>query len=152
MRLVVQRVDRAAVDVAGERIAEIDRGLLVLVGIAPEDVGVDLDRAARKVVELRIFEDAEGRMNCSLQEIEGAILVVSQFTLYADTRKGRRPSFMGAAPPEIAKPLFDGLVTALRAQGVCVDTGCFGAKMDIELVNAGPVTLVIEVEPKSPSD
>ena len=152
MRLVVQRVDRAAVDVAGERIAEIERGLLVLVGIGTEDVGVDLDRAARKIVELRIFEDGEGKMNCSLQEIEGAILAVSQFTLYADTKGGRRPSFVGAAPPELAKPLFDTLVTALRAQGVRVDTGRFGAKMNVELVNAGPVTLVMEVEPKGRSD
>lgn len=152
MRLVVQRVDRAAVDVAGERIAEIERGLLVLVGIGTEDVGVDLDRAARKIVELRIFEDGEGKMNCSLQEIEGAILAVSQFTLYADTKGGRRPSFVGAAPPELAKPLFDTLVTALRAQGVRVDTGRFGAKMNVELVNAGPVTLVMEVEPNGRSD
>lgn len=152
MRLVVQRVDRAAVDVGGERIAEIERGLLVLVGIGTEDVGVDLDRAARKIVELRIFEDGEGKMNCSLQEIEGAILAVSQFTLYADTKGGRRPSFVGAAPPELAKPLFDTLVTALRAQGVRVDTGRFGAKMNVELVNAGPVTLVMEVEPKGRSD
>lgn len=152
MRLVVQRVDRAAVDVGGERIAEIERGLLVLVGIGTEDVGVDFDRAARKIVELRIFEDGEGKMNCSLQEIEGAILAVSQFTLYADTKGGRRPSFVGAAPPELAKPLFDTLVTALRAQGVRVDTGRFGAKMNVELVNAGPVTLVMEVEPKGRSD
>ena len=152
MRLVVQRVDRAAVDVGGERIAEIERGLLVLVGIGTEDVGLDLDRAARKIVELRIFEDGEGKMNCSLQEIEGAILAVSQFTLYADTKGGRRPSFVGAAPPELAKPLFDTLVTALRAQGVRVDTGRFGAKMNVELVNAGPVTLVMEVEPKGRSD
>ena len=91
-------------------------------------------------------------MNCSLQEIEGAILAVSQFTLYADTKGGRRPSFVGAAPPELAKPLFDTLVTALRAQGVRVDTGRFGAKMNVELVNAGPVTLVMEVEPKGRSD
>ena len=152
MRLVVQRVGRAAVDVGGERIAEIERGLLVLVGIGTEDVGVDFDRAARKIVELRIFEDGEGKMNCSLQEIEGAILAVSQFTLYADTKGGRRPSFVGAAPPELAKPLFDTLVTALRAQGVRVDTGRFGAKMNVELVNAGPVTLVMEVEPKGRSD
>jgi len=147
MRLVVQRVRRASVDVGGRRIAEIERGLLLLVGIAPEDAGVDLEKAAGKIVDLRIFEDDAGKMNRSLRDVEGQLLVVSQFTLYGDTRKGRRPSFVGAAPPGIAEPLFDAFVDAIRGRGVHVETGRFGAKMAVELVNDGPVTLLIEVEP-----
>ena len=150
MRLVVQRVRRASVDVGGRRIAEIERGLLLLVGIAPEDAGVDLEKAATKIVDLRVFEDDAGKMNRSLRDVEGQLLAVSQFTLYGDTRKGRRPSFVGAAPPEIAEPLFDALVDAIRGQGVHVETGRFGAKMAVDLVNDGPVTLLIEVEPPSP--
>ena len=145
MRLVVQRVRRASVDVVGERIAEIDCGLLLLIGIAPEDVDVDLRKAASKVVDLRIFTDDEGKMNRSLRDVGGKVLAVSQFTLYGDTRKGRRPSFVGAAAPEIAEPLFDAFVDAIRGQGVEVETGRFGAKMAVELVNDGPVTLLIEV-------
>jgi len=150
MRLVVQRVRRASVDVGGRRIAEIERGLLLLVGIAPEDAGVDLEKAAGKIVDLRIFEDDAGKMNRSLRDVEGQLLVVSQFTLYGDTRKGRRPSFVGAAPPGIAEPLFDAFVDAMRGRGVHVETGRFGAKMAVELVNDGPVTLLIEVEPPPP--
>jgi len=146
MRIVVQRVDRAAVDISGERIAEIGKGLLLLVGIAPTDAGVDPAKLAGKIVSLRIFEDDSGRMNLSLRDVGGAILAVSQFTLYADTRKGRRPSFVGAAPPEVARPLFERFVDALRAEGVDVQTGRFGAKMAVELVNAGPVTLTFEVD------
>jgi D-tyrosyl-tRNA(Tyr) deacylase len=149
MRLVVQRVKRASVDVAGERIARIDRGLLLLVGIAPNDIDVDLKRVAGKIVDLRIFEDDEGRMNCSLRDIGGKILAVSQFTLYGDTRKGRRPSFAGAAAPEMAEPLFEAFVDAIREQNVDVEAGRFGAKMDVESINEGPVTLVIEVAPPS---
>ncbi len=149
MRLVVQRVRRASVDVDGDRIAEIGRGLLLLVGIAPEDADVDLRKTAGKIVDLRIFEDDAGKMNRSLRDVGGQLLAVSQFTLYGDTRKGRRPSFVGAAAPEVAEPLFDALVDAIRAQGVRVETGRFGAKMAVELVNDGPVTLLIEVE--SPS-
>ena len=145
MRVVVQRVRRASVDVGGERIAEIGFGLLLLVGIAPEDVSVDLQRAAGKIVDLRVFADDEGKMNRSLREVGGKVLAVSQFTLYGDTRKGRRPSFVRAAAPEIAEPLFDKLVDAIREQGVEVETGRFGAKMAVELVNDGPVTLLIEV-------
>jgi len=147
MRLVVQRVGRASVDVAGERIAEIGAGLLLLVGIASEDEDVDLRRAADRVVHLRIFQDDEGRMNRSLLDVGGRILAVSQFTLYGDTRKGRRPSFVGAAAPEVAEPVFDRFVDALRAEGVDVETGRFGAKMAVELLNDGPVTLVIDVAP-----
>jgi len=150
MRVVVQRVGRASVDVAGERIAEIGPGLLLLVGIVPEDENVDLRKAAGKIVHLRIFQDAEGRMNRSLLDVGGRILAVSQFTLCGDTRKGRRPSFVGAAPPEVAEPLFDRFVEALRAEGVDVEMGRFGAKMAVELLNDGPVTLVIDVAPAGP--
>jgi len=150
MRLVVQRVGRASVDVAGERIAEIGRGLLLLVGIASGDEDIDFRRAADKVVHLRIFQDDEGRMNRSVVDVGGRILAVSQFTLYGDTRKGRRPSFVGAAAPEVAKPLFDRFVDALRVEGVDVEVGRFGAKMAVELLNDGPVTLVIDVAPAGP--
>ncbi|MGB2982990.1 MAG: D-aminoacyl-tRNA deacylase [Candidatus Bipolaricaulia bacterium] len=147
MRVVVQRVRRAAVDVEGRRIAEIEHGLLLLVGIAPEDGTIDLARLARKITTLRVFEDEEGKMNRSVLDSGGEILAVSQFTLYGDTRKGRRPSFVGAAPPDVAQPLFDKLVTAIEEEGVPIQTGRFGAKMAVELVNSGPVTLILEVEP-----
>jgi D-tyrosyl-tRNA(Tyr) deacylase len=146
VRIVVQRVDRASVDVDGERVSEIGRGLLLLVGIAVEDSRVDRAKAAEKIVGLRIFADDEGKMNRSLRDAEGAILAVSQFTLYADTRKGRRPGFTAAARPEQAEALFDAFVEALRGLGAHVKTGRFGAKMAVELVNAGPVTFVIDVD------
>ena len=146
MRVVLQRVSHASVDVEGERIAEIGRGLLLLIGVAPSDTTVDLDRLARKIVSLRIFPDDEGLMNRALLDVEGSILAVSQFTLYGDASKGRRPSFIGAARPEIAEPTFDRLVEALRREGAHVETGRFGAKMAVGLTNDGPVTLVLEVE------
>ena len=148
MRLVVQRVKGASVDIAEECVARIEHGLLLLVGIAPEDVDVDLRKAAGKIVDLRVFEDDAGKMNRSLRDV-GEVLAVSQFTLYGDTRKGRRPSFVGAAVPEIAEPLFEAFVDAIRAQGVDVETGRFGAKMAVASINDGPVTLVIEVAPPS---
>jgi D-tyrosyl-tRNA(Tyr) deacylase len=146
MRVVLQRVSLASVDVDGVRIAEIGTGLLLLIGVGRGDDSIDLQRVARKIVDLRIFEDEDRKMNRSLRDIGGEILAVSQFTLYGDTRKGRRPSFAGAAPPEKARALFDRFVDALAAEGVRVETGRFGAKMDVELVNAGPVTLIVEVE------
>jgi len=149
MRLVVQRVRHASVVVDGEKVAAIAQGLLLLVGIASGDADVDLHRAARKVVDLRIFEDDAGKMNRSVREVGGQILAVSQFTLYGDTRKGRRPSFAGAASPEVAEPLFDAFVGALRDERLDVQTGKFGAKMAVELLNDGPVTLLIEVAPAS---
>ena len=149
MRLVVQRVKGASVDIAEECVARIEHGLLLLVGIAPDDVDVDLRKTAGKIVDLRVFEDDAGKMNRSLRDVGGEVLAVSQFTLYGDTRKGRRPSFVGAAVPEIAEPLFEAFVDAIRAQGVDVETGRFGAKMAVELLNDGPVTLVIEVAPPS---
>ena len=146
MRIVVQRVRRASVDVEGERIAEIGPGLLLLVGIAPDDVGVDLKRLAVKILMLRIFADADGKMNRSVLDVGGEVLAVSQFTLYGDTRKGRRPSYTAAAPPEVAEPLFNRLVEAMANEGIPVQAGRFGAKMAVELTNDGPVTLMIEVE------
>ena len=145
MRIVLQRVSQASVDVDGKRIAEINRGLLLLVGIAVGDSGIDLAKSAKKMVDLRIFEDEKHKMNRSLRDIGGAVLAVSQFTLYADISKGRRPSFMDAAPPELAEPLFDSFVEALRVEGVDVQTGKFGAKMAVRLENDGPVTLALEV-------
>jgi len=145
MRIVLQRVSQASVDVDGKRIAEINRGLLLLVGIAVGDSGIDLAKSAKKMVDLRIFEDEKHKMNRSLRDIGGAVLAVSQFTLYADISKGRRPSFMDAAPPELAEPLFDSFVEALRVEGVDVQTGEFGAKMAVRLENDGPVTLALEV-------
>ncbi|MFC2077238.1 D-aminoacyl-tRNA deacylase [Candidatus Bipolaricaulota bacterium] len=147
MRIVVQRVRRASVDVDGARISEIGRGLLLLVGIAPADVRVDLEKVARKIATLRIFADEEGKMNRSILEAGGEILAVSQFTLFGDTRKGRRPSFVDAALPEIAEPLFEAFAEAVAREGVPVSTGRFGATMAVELINDGPVTLIIEVEP-----
>lgn len=146
MRVVLQRVARASVDVEGERIAEIGPGLLLLVGIGQADEEIDLERLARKIVSLRVFPDEAGLMNRSLLDVRGEVLAVSQFTLYGDTRKGRRPSYVAAARPDVAEPLFDRFVDALRAEGVSTQTGRFGAKMAVELTNDGPVTLVLEVE------
>jgi D-tyrosyl-tRNA(Tyr) deacylase len=145
MRTVVQRVSRASVTVAGETTGEIGRGLLVLVGIAPADTDHDAQWLAEKICALRIFEDEEGRMNRSVTDIDGGILVVSQFTLFASTRKGTRPSFNDAAKPEIAIPLYESFNRfAGAALGRPVATGRFAARMDITLVNDGPVTLVID--------
>lgn len=145
MRVVLQRVSHASVDVDGARIASIGVGLLLLVGISSTDSMIDLPKIAKKIVDLRIFEDASHKMNASLRDVCGSILAVSQFTLLADVSKGRRPSFTAAAPPELAEPLFDAFVEALRAEGVAVQMGQFGAKMSVTLENDGPVTLVLEV-------
>ncbi|MCS6849900.1 MAG: D-aminoacyl-tRNA deacylase [Gemmataceae bacterium] len=144
MRAVVQRVRRASVTVEGELTGRIDEGLLVLLGVASTDTPADAQWLADKIVALRIFNDANGKMNRSLLEVGGAALVVSQFTLFGDCRKGRRPSFLGAAPPETAIPLYEAFVTAVRAHGVPVATGRFGAMMQVELVNDGPVTLILD--------
>ncbi|MDD4903690.1 MAG: D-aminoacyl-tRNA deacylase [Candidatus Bipolaricaulis sp.] len=145
MRIVLQRVASARVRVGDEVVGGIASGFLLLVGIAPADERVDPAAVAHKIVELRVFEDEDGKMNRSIRDVGGAILAVSQFTLYADVRRGRRPSFTDAARPEIAEPIFDGFVAALRAEGVRVETGRFGAKMAVDLVNDGPVTLVLRV-------
>ena len=144
MRAVVQRVSRAAVRVDGETVGAIGRGFVVLAGFAPADEEPALAWMAEKLAGLRVFGDAEGKMNLGLAEVGGAMLVVSQFTLYGDASKGRRPSFVGAAPPERAEPLYERFVVLLRERGVPVETGRFGAMMDVELVNDGPVTLLIE--------
>jgi D-tyrosyl-tRNA(Tyr) deacylase len=144
MRIVLQRVSRAKVTVDGRVTGEIGRGLLLLAGFTDGDTEDALAWMADKVVGLRIFPDDEGKMNRSVEEIDGALLVVSQFTLYGDTRKGRRPSFIDAARPEIAIPLYERFLQMLRATGRPVQTGEFGAMMDVELVNDGPVTLILE--------
>jgi D-tyrosyl-tRNA(Tyr) deacylase len=146
MRAVLQRVSRARVVIAGEVVGAIDAGLLVLLGVAPDDSAEDARRLADKVVGLRVFNDSDGKMNLSLTDVGGAVLVVSQFTLYGDCRKGRRPSFIGAAPPEKAVPLYEAFTEAVRALGVRVQTGRFGAMMQVELVNDGPVTLIVDTQ------
>jgi D-tyrosyl-tRNA(Tyr) deacylase len=144
MRAVLQRVTRARVTVGDEVAGEVGHGLLVLLGVAPSDTPDDARRLADKVVGLRIFADAEGKMNLGVADVNGAVLVVSQFTLYGDCRKGRRPSFIGAAPPELAIPLYEEFINAIKAHGVPTATGRFGAKMQVELVNDGPVTLLVD--------
>lgn len=144
MRAVVQRVSRAEVRVAGEVIGKIARGFMVLVGAGADDAAADVTYLADKIVGLRVFPDAQGQMNLALSEIGGAVLLVSQFTLYGDCRKGRRPSFVRALAPEAAEALYDQLVAEVRARGVEVATGKFRAMMDVELVNDGPVTLLLD--------
>lgn len=145
MRVVVQRVSRASVAVGSREIGAIGRGLLVLAGAAPDDTVDDRDWLARKIVQLRVFADDAGVMNRSVADVGGGILAVSQFTLFASTRKGNRPSWSGAAPPEVARPMFDAFVAALeRELGRPVPTGTFGADMQVALVNDGPVTITID--------
>lgn len=144
MRTVIQRVQRAHVSVNGETLSAISRGLLILVGVGPEDGEAEAHYLTNKIANLRIFEDDAGKTNRSLLDVGGEALVVSQFTLYADTRKGRRPSFTQAAPPDMASPLVDRFADMLRALGVPTQTGAFGAYMQVELVNDGPMTIVIE--------
>ena len=139
MRALVQRVAEASVSVGGEEVSRIGAGLLVLLGVRRGDGVEQADRIARKVRSLRVFEDAEGRMNLSVEDVQGEVLCVSQFTLYGDSRRGNRPSFVDAAPPEQAEPLYERVRGALEAQG-----GMFGARMSVALVNDGPVTLLVE--------
>lgn len=144
MKVVAQRVHRASVKVDGETIGQIQQGLVLLIGIAMTDTEEDVRFVANKSVNLRIFEDDAGKMNRSLLEVGGAILAISQFTLLGDTRKGRRPSFIKAAPPDQSEPLYDLFVQELKRMNIPVECGKFGAMMDVELVNAGPVTLIVE--------
>jgi D-aminoacyl-tRNA deacylase len=146
MRAVVQRVKQARVSVEGKVIGEIKQGLLCFVGVGKGDQEADADYLAAKIPQLRIFEDAEGRFNHTLLDIKGAILVVSQFTLFADCRKGRRPSFSDAAEPEQARELYQRFVTKLKENGIPVATGEFQAHMEVELVNDGPVTLLLDTK------
>ena len=142
---MLQRVARASVTVGGELVSEIGPGLLLLVGVAKRDGEAEADWLAEKVAGLRVLADEDGKMKRSIRDVGGGVLAVSQFTLLADTRKGKRPSFVGAAPPEEASPLFDYFCKRLRAAGVAsVKTGSFGAMMDVALVNDGPVTIVLD--------
>ena len=144
MRVLLQRVSRAEVRVGGRVTGAIGRGFLLFVGLTHADTEAQLAWMAEKVIGLRLFGDADGKMNLGLEDVGGSLLVVSQFTLYGDAQKGRRPSFIDAARPELAVPLYDGFVTMLRERGARVETGEFGAVMDVELVNDGPVTLWLE--------
>lgn len=144
MRAVIQRVSRASVAVDGREVGAIGRGFLVLVGVTHSDTRAEADWVARKIAGLRLFEDEAGKMNLSLADVGGAVLVVSQFTLYADARKGRRPGFTDAARPEQAEPLIAYLVEQLRKEGVPVATGQFQAHMEVALVNDGPVTVWLD--------
>jgi D-tyrosyl-tRNA(Tyr) deacylase len=144
MRIVVQRVRSARVLVAGHAIAEIGKGLVILLGVGPDDNEEQARTLSDKLAHLRIFEDSQGKMNLSLLEVQGQAMVVSQFTLYADTRKGRRPSFVGAAQPKVARPLVEKFAELLRAQGIPTQTGEFGAHMLVEIANDGPVTIWLE--------
>ncbi len=144
MRAVVQRVSRAEVRVAGEVTGRIGRGLVVLLGVGRDDSEAEAAWMLDKIAGLRIFADDAGKMNQGLEDIGGGLLVVSQFTLYGDTRKGRRPSFIDAAPPELASALYDRFIELARARGLDVGTGVFQAMMDVDLVNDGPVTLIVE--------
>jgi D-tyrosyl-tRNA(Tyr) deacylase len=149
MRLVVQRVGSAEVRVEGVVIGSIGRGLLVLIGAEKGDGAEQAEEAARKVAGLRVFEDADGKMNLALADVGGGVLAVSQFTLLADLSRGRRPGFDRALPGEEARPLYERFVSALRELGVPVETGAFGAMMDVALVNEGPATFILEVRGKS---
>ncbi|MCM3785580.1 D-aminoacyl-tRNA deacylase [Neobacillus mesonae] len=144
MRVVLQRVSEAKVTVNHEVIGQIEKGFLLLVGITHEDSEKDADYLAEKIAGLRIFEDEAGKMNESIMDVSGAILSVSQFTLYGDSRKGKRPNFMAAARPDAAEPLYEYFNKQLRNKGLVVETGKFGAMMDVALTNDGPVTLILE--------
>lgn len=144
MRAVVQRVDRASVTVDNKVVGQVDKGLMVLFGVAPDDTDKDLNYIVDKVAGLRIFEDDQDKMNLSVQDVGGSILAVSQFTLYGDCRKGKRPSFDGAAKPELANSYYEKFVAALRDKGIKVETGVFRAHMLVELVNNGPVTMLLD--------
>lgn len=146
MRAVVQRVQRAAVEIGGSKAAEIGAGLLIFLGVGKDDTQADAEYLAEKIAFLRIFADEQGKMNLNVQQTKGAVLAVSQFTLYGDCRKGRRPSFSRAAPVQSADQLYEGFVRALRSQGVPVATGVFQAQMDVSLVNDGPVTILLSSE------
>jgi D-tyrosyl-tRNA(Tyr) deacylase len=146
VRVVLQRVSRAEVRVGGSVAGKIGAGFLVLAGFAPTDTDATLDWMAEKILGVRLFGDTQGKMNLDIEEAGGALLVVSQFTLYGDAHKGRRPGFTAAAPPDVALPLYQRFIALLkeRSGGIQIETGEFGATMDVELVNAGPVTLILD--------
>jgi D-tyrosyl-tRNA(Tyr) deacylase len=144
MKAVIQRVTQGQVTVEGAVVAQIDHGLVILLGVAPNDTLANVEQMADKIAHLRIFEDDAEKMNLSALDVGGEAIVVSQFTLYADTSRGRRPSFIGAAKPDLAEPLVDAFAEHLAARGIPTQTGVFGAHMDVSLVNAGPVTILME--------
>jgi len=144
MRAVLQRVSHAKVSSGGRTLGEIGPGLVVLLGIGRDDSETDAEFICDRTIGMRIFADAEGRMNRALAQAKGELLVVSQFTLHADTSSGRRPSFLGAAPPDLARPLYEHFVSLARLRGVRVETGEFGAMMEVDLVNDGPVTIILD--------
>ena len=144
MRIVLQRCKQASVTVEGKVVGEIGKGFMLLVGVTHDDTEEQIQYLADKIVNLRVFEDEEGKMNRSLLDVGGEILSVSQFTLYGDTARGRRPSFTSAAKPGFAEPMYEKFNEALRERGVTVETGVFGAMMDVSLINDGPVTLILE--------
>lgn len=145
MRAVIQRVKKASVTVDGQTVGRISKGLVVLIGIGEDDREVDIHWLAGKIIGIRIFEDADGKMNLSIQDIKGELLLISQFTLYGDCRKGKRPSFSEAAPPERAKALFEQFVSKVKENyDYKVETGVFQADMDVELINNGPVTIMLD--------
>ncbi|WP_093727753.1 D-aminoacyl-tRNA deacylase [Terribacillus halophilus] len=144
MKVIAQLAKEASVTVREEVIGSIGKGFMLLVGITHEDTDADLDYIVNKLIHLRVFEDADGKMNESLLQIGGEILSISQFTLYADTRKGRRPSFTGAAKPEVAKKLYERFNQKLIEAGIHVETGEFGAHMDVQLINEGPITIILD--------
>jgi D-aminoacyl-tRNA deacylase len=144
MRAVLQRVSRAKVSTGGRTLGEIGRGLVVLLGVGRDDTEGDAEFICDRMLGMRIFADAEGKMNLALAQVKGELLVVSQFTLHADTSSGRRPSFLGAAPPDLARPLYEQFISLARLRGVKVETGEFGAMMDVDLVNDGPVTIILD--------
>lgn len=144
MKTVIQRVTEASVSIEGKINGEIKKGLMILIGISADDTKEQADWIAHKIANMRIFEDASSHMNRSILDTGGAILAVSQFTLYADCRKGNRPNFMSAGRPEMSEPLYEYLCEALRSYGIHVETGIFGADMQVSLINDGPVTIILE--------
>jgi D-aminoacyl-tRNA deacylase len=144
MRAVLQRVSQAKVTVEGEAVGEIDKGFVILLGVARDDTQQDADSLAEKIINLRVFPDGQEKMNLSLLDTDGELLVISQFTLYGDARKGRRPSYIEAAEPEIARRLYEYFVARLRGKGIRVETGIFQAMMQVSLVNDGPVTILLD--------
>ncbi|WP_066025828.1 D-aminoacyl-tRNA deacylase [Enterococcus mundtii] len=148
MRAVIQRVSQAAVSINEREVGRIDHGLLILLGVHDTDTKTDVDYLIKKIAQMRIFEDEQGKMNLSIEDVKGALLSISQFTLFADTKKGNRPSFIAAARPETAIPLYEAFNDGLRQRGITVETGEFGADMAVSLVNDGPVTIIIDSQNK----
>ncbi|WP_206856324.1 D-aminoacyl-tRNA deacylase [Candidatus Enterococcus mangumiae] len=148
MRAVIQRVSQAAVSIDEQEVGRINHGLLILLGVHETDTQTDVDYLIKKIAQMRIFEDEQGKMNLSIEDVKGALLSISQFTLFADTKKGNRPSFIAAARPETAIPLYEAFNDGLRQRGITVETGEFGADMAVSLVNDGPVTIIIDSQNK----